>query len=868
VIAAGAVAVVAALTVAPGPVASAHVGSASSKVPGGPVRLPPGARALGPEPATSSWSVDVVLAPTDPAGLQAFDQAVSTPGSPEFRHFLTPSPFARRFGPAPGAVAAVRSWLAGEGLRVGSTRDGFIVPVAGDAARLSSAFAVGFEQVRLPSGRSVREPTARPSVPVALSRTISGVVGLGDLARPAPHLARPPSTPARSPAGAVAGPSPRTGPTACAGAVASGGTTADQLAQAYSMSSLYGSDEGQGVTVGVYELESYSASDIAQFESCYGVSTSVSRVDVDEVQNGPGSGEAALDIEMVAGMAPRAAVKVFVGPDGGVGPLDTYAAMVEDSSVSVISTSWGECEPEVGTALIEAEAQLFAQAAAQGQTVVAAAGDEGSEDCDVPGISDDNSLQVDDPASQPWVTAVGGTELEGGPPPTETVWNTGIFQGTGGGGISREWTMPSWQLGPGVESAYSATDDTYTGASPCPVSSEGSTVSCRQVPDVSAAADPRSGYAVFCSCLAVPAGGWQPVGGTSMAAPLWAALSALAEASVSPAAKLGAIDPALYQAGCLSSRPFNDVTSGNNQPDGSPPSDPARGSGEPDYPATSGYDLASGLGSPVASALVPDLVTPVDACPAVTGMSVSSGPAPGGTSVTLTGSNLGSVGEVDFGPGHPGSEVVAGATSVRVTTPQSPTGGWDKVVVVVHSGNDVLGLDGRDSFTFVGSRGYWTVGSDGGIFTFGAVPFERSLGAVHLVKPVVGMAPTPSGRGYFLVASDGGVFALGDAVFRGSMGGRHLDAPVVGMASTPDGGGYFLVASDGGVFTFGDAGFYGSTGGRRLTRPVVGMATPFGAGGYFLVASDGGVFAFGAAAFAGSMGGRPLNAPMVGIGGF
>src|SRR5208283_5460228 len=112
------------------------------------------------------------------------------------------------------------------------------------------------------------------------------------------------------------------------------------------------------------------------------------------------------------------------------------------------------------------------------------------------GISDNASLEVDDPGSQPWVTGVGGTELDSfGTPPAETTWNTGIYEGTGGGGNSTQWTMPSWQLGPGVQSGFTKADDSYTGASPCPLSAGAGTVSCREVPDVSSDGDPYTGYA-------------------------------------------------------------------------------------------------------------------------------------------------------------------------------------------------------------------------------------------------------------------------------------------------------------------------------------------------------------------------------------
>jgi len=166
---------------------------------------------------------------------------------------------------------------------------------------------------------------------------------------------------------------------------------------------------------------------------------------------------------------------------------------------------------------------------------------------------------------------------------------------------------------------------------------------------------------------------------------------------------------------------------------------------------------------------------------------------------------------------------------------------------------------GRDARAVPSSGGYWEVGSDGGVFSFGAAAFHGSMGGRTLAAPVVGMAPTPDGGGYWLVASDGGVFAFGDASFLGSMGGHALSAPVIGMAPTPDGRGYWLAASDGGIFAFGDAPFAGSLGGITLVRPVVGMApTPDGRG-YFLVGSDGGVFGFGNAPFAGSLPGRGVS---------
>ena len=160
---------------------------------------------------------------------------------------------------------------------------------------------------------------------------------------------------------------------------------------------------------------------------------------------------------------------------------------------------------------------------------------------------------------------------------------------------------------------------------------------------------------------------------------------------------------------------------------------------------------------------------------------------------------------------------------------------------------------------------YWTVATDGGIFSFGNAQFYGSTGALHLNDPVVGMAPTPDGGGYWLVASDGGIFAYGDAQFYGSTGALHLNQPVVGMAATPDGKGYWLVAADGGIFAYGDARFFGSTGAIHLNQKVVGMASTPTGNGYWLVAADGGIFAYGDARFLGSTGGIALRQPVVGM---
>ena len=213
------------------------------------------------------------------------------------------------------------------------------------------------------------------------------------------------------------------------------------------------------MTVAMYELEPVSASDLAAYQSCYGLHTDIQYAQVDGgAGSGGGSGESALDIENLIGLAPSAHVIVYEGPNSasgspGAGPYDLFSAIVNQDRAQVVSVSWGECEAALGFTDAQAEGNLFAQAAVQGQTVVAAGGDSGSEDCNVPGLLPQTQPAVDDPASQPLVTGVGGTTLSAlGPRPTETVWNqagtvaTAALQpGAGGGGVSGFWAMPAAQ---------------------------------------------------------------------------------------------------------------------------------------------------------------------------------------------------------------------------------------------------------------------------------------------------------------------------------------------------------------------------------------------------------------------------------------
>jgi subtilase family serine protease len=551
---------------------------------GGKPRIPAGAHALGALSQSTVIQATVALEPRDPAALSNYAQAVSTPGSGAYHQYLTVSQFRQRFAPTAAQLAAVRASLRSHGLRPSAvSASGLLLTVSSPAATIGSAFSTSFERYRLASGQTGFANTDAPSVDPAVAGLVQGVVGLDTLATPQPVSLHRRAARRSAVAGAqsashanVAG---QAAPcTAASGQSAGGGYTADQIASAYRFPSLYSQgDLGSGVTVALYELEPYRASDIASYQSCYGTSASVSNVSVDGgAGRGAGSGEAALDIEDVIGLVPQATVNVYEGPNRGTGAFDTYSRIISDDSAQVISTSWGLCEASAGATLATAENTLFQEAAVQGQSIFAASGDSGSADC-----LNSTTAAVDDPASQPFVTGVGGTSLPASSPgATETVWND--QSGAGGGGVSTLWPAQSYQSGFALPQSSTA----------CNGSSD-----CREVPDVSADADPDTGYVIFWG------GSWGVIGGTSAAAPTWAALAALADASPTcnqpgqTRTPVGFVNPLLYRAAQHGySGAFDDVLTGSNA------FDSVAG-----WSAGAGYDMASGLGTPNGSSLPPSL---------------------------------------------------------------------------------------------------------------------------------------------------------------------------------------------------------------------------------------------------------------------
>ena len=260
-----------------------------------------------------------------------------------------------------------------------------------------------------------------------------------------------------------------------------------------------------------------------------------------------------LDIEVAGGIAPAAHIAVYFAPNTDAGFLDAVTSAIHDTTnkPSVISISWGGPESSWTKQAMTAFDQAFQAAAALGITVCVASGDNGSSD----GV-DDGADHVDFPASSPHCLACGGTSLRAsnGRISSEVVWNDGANGGAGGGGVSRVFALPAWQEGLKVTNGKGAT----------------SRLRDRGVPDVSADADPQTGYVIRVD-------GTEGVfGGTSAVAPLWAGL--IARINAAKGAPAGLINPQLY----ASPADLHDITEGKNG----------------DFSAAPGWDACTGLGSP------------------------------------------------------------------------------------------------------------------------------------------------------------------------------------------------------------------------------------------------------------------------------
>jgi kumamolisin len=458
--------------------------------------------------------------------------------SPDYQRFLSAGGFINRFAPAQADADGLTKYLESQGLVVMTVAPNRkLVHVRGTVAQVEQAFHVSINDYTV-AGSQHFANDRNPSLPLAIGINVESVTGLSSLetfhasSHGQPAAIRSASDLYYSPF---------------------------QLASAYELPNLnnayHGTTtyDGTGVTIAIATSYAYTQSDPDFFWSYYAITRtgSLTVVPVNGGSTTPNY-ETTLDVENVGAQATGANIHVYEIPNSSwANTVLNHNQIASDDSSQVVSTSWIGCESEAGS-YVKTLDGVFKQESAEGMTMFVASGDNGAYACS----PTSKTLAVDFPSSDPNFTSVGGTNLyltSKNKYSSETTWISS------GGGISSQFTKPTWQKGPGVP-----------------------TNKKRDVTDVSFDASEATGINTYYQ------GNWYTGYGTSYGAPNWAALWALAVEAKS-GARTGNANPTLYTIGASTSyhQKFHDVTTGNN----------GNGYG-PGYNAGPNWDYPTGWGSP------------------------------------------------------------------------------------------------------------------------------------------------------------------------------------------------------------------------------------------------------------------------------
>ncbi|MGB0006893.1 MAG: S53 family peptidase [Candidatus Sulfotelmatobacter sp.] len=580
--------------------------------------------------------------------------------SPNYHKWLTPAQFADRFGMSKGDISQAVSWLESQGFTVTSVANSRnLISFDGTVAQIELVFATEIHNYLVDDVIHFANAT-NPSVPAALA---ASVLSIGHLHNFSPK------------------------PRAIVRKINSAGVdshftshisgehflTPGDFATIYHLGPLYSAGmDGAGHNIAIIGQSTVRATDLSNFRSAAGLAAKVpeyilypststaTRCSGDE-------GESDLDLEWSGGVANSANI-IFVY--AGLGPGDTCSSRsndvwnalqyaVDQNLAPVISTSYGYCESGLGESFVDTVQGWAQQANTQGQTIMAASGDDGAADCDGAVTSATHGPAVDVPAAIPEVTGMGGTEFFGDPASTsattywnatgssddissalsyisEEAWNDTAFNLTqsggtiaaSGGGASIYFGKPKWQTGTGVP-ADSKRDVPDLALSTSP-DHDGYLFCSEDGPNNTIVATCTSGFRDASSDLAV-------VGGTSAAAPTFSAILTLIEQYLS-ASGLANINPNLYSLAASNASVFHDATTGNNivpctsGTTGCPSSAPFQYG----FTAGTGYDQVTGLGSVDADALALAWKASLDPDFQLSAGALNPSSIPAGSSTTAT----------------------------------------------------------------------------------------------------------------------------------------------------------------------------------------------------------------------------------------
>ncbi len=470
---------------------------------------------------TESFRAVLVFPIQNQDALTALVNNMYTPGSPQFRQYLSKQAWLDQYGPTQEAVTAASNWLSSQGLKVGFVADNrLLLEYTGTVGQWNAAFGTQLHRVvREANSRyqSVYAPIGNLMIPQALYGIIKRVL-LPDQAL-VPATLPPDNLPVT-----------KTMPMNVANGIAPA-----QLAKTYGLSTLYGQGyHGAGMALGIIAGTTFRTSDVQSMWQTFGITRKDPiRVDTMEPQTTRAL-EATGDVQLAGSLAPDADVYFYSGPDiTDTSLVYTFNEAIARNEVQVLSDSFAHSEFDSSASVARTYDEAALIAAAQGITIVSATGD---------------SNQVDMPADSPYVTAVGGTELMIA---SDGTWQAERSWGGTGCGATEVFAIPAWQNG------------TVTG-----------TLGCRAIADISIAQGP---YWMMYQQM------WNMVGGTSCSSAIMAGLLTVINHARSAQGKpaLGYLNPIIYQ-DAASRATFRDVTiMGTSGCSAGPGYDMATGLGSP-----------------------------------------------------------------------------------------------------------------------------------------------------------------------------------------------------------------------------------------------------------------------------------------------
>jgi hypothetical protein len=674
------------------------------------------------------------------ADLDALLAAQQNPASPLYHRWLNPDQFAARFGMAQADLDAVKGWLEQQGFSVDSvSRSHDLIRFSGNVRQVEQAFQTQMHYYMVEGTRHFA-PSSELSIPSALAPVVAGIRNLNDF-RPKSQVIPNKTAPAR--------------PGFTSSISGNVYFAPGDIATVYDINPVYHAGyTGAGQSIAVVGQSAITVGDIENFQSAAGLT-----VKDPTLVLMPGTGtstfssgdetESDLDLEWSGAIATGADIYlVYTGSNTNFGAFDALQYAVDQKIAQVIGVSYGSCEPILAGYSLES---TFQQAAAQGQTILAASGDQGSTACFIsnpvksgdPTLAIQEELAVNYPASSPWVTGMGGTEITAADAVStnstywiaqsstdvltsavayipEVAWNDDSSTyglSASGGGASSLFGKPTWQ----------------TGVAGIPADSK------RDVPDMALYSSPDYPGYIYCtsdtsawstgqraSCNSgfrdASSGALTVAGGTSFAAPIFAGMVALINQQQGYTGGQGLINPTLYTLAANSTTyasAFHDVTSGNN--------DCTAGStycgSTAGFSAGVGYSQVTGLGSV-------DLYNLVTAWPAANSSLI-------GTTTTVAASNSAPLVNVSDN------------FTITVTSDTGSSVPTGTVTITVDGGTPIAGNALTGNGTYVYATSFSTAGTHQVIAQYsGDATHAASTGVAS-----VNIAATTSGSGTFALAA-------------------------------------------------------------------------------------------------------------------